>query len=202
MKRALLIGGLAAAIACGSSAGDIMDEAFDDMTDVPDAGAQSTDCNCEAGPAGEQGPQGDPGPQGEPGPSGIVAAISFAPQTFSSSDVGEWKCEFGTEAGEWLDVATGQRLLITGQGIVEASRSPDFKFRVAWREVGDSSNGAPGHQLVFDDWGPAGMHATELTPPLDAGTYQFGICISPGPSASVVATNLYGTAMVINTATQ
>ena len=41
MKRVLLLMGLAAAIACGSSAGDMMGEAFDDMTDVPDADAQS-----------------------------------------------------------------------------------------------------------------------------------------------------------------
>lgn len=41
MKKTLMLLGLAAAIACGSSAGDMMNEAFDDMTDVPDAGAQS-----------------------------------------------------------------------------------------------------------------------------------------------------------------
>ena len=41
MKRTLMLGGLAAAVACGSSAGDMMGEAFDDMTDVPDADAQS-----------------------------------------------------------------------------------------------------------------------------------------------------------------
>ena len=40
MKKALLLFGLATAIACGSSAGDMMNEAFDDMTDVPDVGAQ------------------------------------------------------------------------------------------------------------------------------------------------------------------
>jgi hypothetical protein len=41
MKKALLLTGLAAAVACGSSAGDMLGDAFDDMTDVPDADAQS-----------------------------------------------------------------------------------------------------------------------------------------------------------------
>ncbi len=67
MKRALMLVGLVAAFACGSSAGDMMGEAFDDMTDVPDAGAQPTDCMCEAGPQGESGVQGESGPAGEPG---------------------------------------------------------------------------------------------------------------------------------------
>lgn len=47
MKRALVLAGLAGAIACGSSAGDMMGEAFDDMMDVPDAGAQSCDVATE-----------------------------------------------------------------------------------------------------------------------------------------------------------
>ena len=46
MRKALLFFSLVAAIACGSSASDIMNEAFDDMTDVPDADAQS--CNVSA----------------------------------------------------------------------------------------------------------------------------------------------------------
>ena len=42
MKKALFLVGLAGAIACGSSAGDMMDEMFDDMTDVPDVDAQES----------------------------------------------------------------------------------------------------------------------------------------------------------------
>lgn len=41
MKKGFFVIGLAAAVACGSSAGDMLGDAFDDMTDVPDAEAQS-----------------------------------------------------------------------------------------------------------------------------------------------------------------
>lgn len=86
MKRGLVLIWLAAAIACSSSAGDMMGEALDDMTDIPDAGAQSTECLCEAGAQGEPGEQGS---QGDPGHSVVFCAdfgafCGFSPETFSS----------------------------------------------------------------------------------------------------------------------
>lgn len=82
MKRGLMLCALAAAIACGSSAGDVMNEAFDDMTDVPGAGAQD-DSN------GIVGPQGEPGPQGAPGHPVVFCAdfgafCGFSAETLAS----------------------------------------------------------------------------------------------------------------------
>lgn len=74
---------LAAAIACGSSAGDMMGEAFNDVGDVPDAGAQ------EPGPQGEPGLQGETGSQGEPGHPVVFCAdfgafCGFSAETLES----------------------------------------------------------------------------------------------------------------------
>lgn len=209
MKKALFLMGLAAAIACGSSAGDMMGEAFDDMTDVPDAGAQSTDCVCEDGVQGEPGPQGEPGLQGEPGPSGVVAATSFLGQgSMDLADVDGWRCEFGTEVVEQLDVAEGERVLITGQGsIVLYNNASDFEFSIAWRQAGDTTNGALGHYveriIATRESATLPVHATELTPSLTAGTYEFGICLRRLAAGDTFgARRLYGTAMVVNTGIQ
>ena len=219
MKRTLMLGGLAVAVACGSSAGDMMGEAFDDMTDVPDAGAQPTDCTCEVGPEGEPGPmgeqgaqgeqgtKGEPGPRGERGPSGIVTVTSFLGQaSINLSDGNTWRCAFGTDVGERLTVADGQRVLISGQGsLIPSNNANNFEFSVAWREVGDSSNGTLGHYVEHREFSSVAvpMHTTELTPALGAGDYEFGVCIRNVVAQNVVgARALYGTAMVINTTAQ
>lgn len=88
MKKALMLMGLAAAIACGSSAGDMIDEALDDIGDVPDVRAQDD-------PIGEPGPPGEVGPQGEPGHPVVFCAdfgafCGFSPDTLESmSDCGD-----------------------------------------------------------------------------------------------------------------
>jgi hypothetical protein len=118
------------------------------------------------------------------------------------ADVDGWRCEFGTGATEQLDVAAGQHVLITGQGtVVPSGNYIPFEFCIAWREAGDSTNGMLGY--FVEDIGtqvyPVSAHTTELTPPLTAGTYEFGVCVRRTQSGTTLgARRLYGTAMVIN----
>ena len=136
-----------------------------------------------------------------------MAATSFLGSGFIPTfDVDEWRCEFGTETDEQVAVLSGQRVLMTAQGIVltpSSSASWSFDFAVAWRVVGDSTNGTLGHVLQFSGAAlprgiPSPMHATELTPTLDADTYEFGVCVNPNQSATVGARDLYGTVLVID----
>lgn len=205
MRKASWIFGLAVvAIAC-SNAGDMMGEILD--SSVSDADAQTDQCPCEVGPQGEpgeRGPQGDPGPRGEAGPSGIVGATSFlgAPTDSFLSDADGWICRFGTDAEETLNVAEGQRVLMTGQATADPYNAANvpYDFCVAWRESGDSSNGTLGHSV--GDSTVAVMEAsttvTELTPPLSAGTYQFGVCVKRSTTDIAAFRYLYGTALLIN----
>jgi hypothetical protein len=209
MRKLVLLGLLVvAAIACGETAGEMLTDAGQRMIDAgdvlaPDAGAQPTDC-CEDGAPGEPGSQGEQGPQGTPGPSGIVAATSFLGQrSMNLADVDGWRCEFGTEAGERLDVAAGKPVLITGQGsVVLYNGAQEIEFSVAWRQVGDTSNGTLGYFVEHRSLSgtlATTVHTTELTPPLAAGTYEFGVCVRRTRTGETVgARRLYGTAMVID----
>jgi hypothetical protein len=109
---------------------------------------------------------------------------------------------FGTQAEEQLDVAEGQRVLVTGQGTVDPQNYAiiPFEFCVAWRESGDSSNGTLGHFVEDNTVSDSGStHVTQLTPPLTAGTYEFGVCARGTVSGRTFAGRyLYGTAVVIN----
>jgi hypothetical protein len=148
---------------------------------------------------GSQGDQGEPGPSG---PSGIVTAISFVPAQPSGGV--EWVCEFGATDDERLDVQTGERSLITGQATVAGGGSqgnPSFSFAVAWREVGDDTNGNLGH--IVQTQGSSNpndryaVHVTELTPPLDAATYEFGLCVQGTSDYTATAGRQYGTVLLI-----
>jgi hypothetical protein len=199
-KLGLVVGVVVTALAC-SSGSDMLNELLD--SGVPDADAQTGECPCEAGPQGEPGPQGWPGPQGEPGPSGVVAATSFLGPTHSFLGGNAWTCLFGTQAEEQLDVAEGQRVLITGQGTADPQNYAEipFEFSVAWRESGDSSNGTLGHFVEDSTVAVLSVsaHVTQLTPPLAAGTYEFGVCMRGTESGRIFAARyLYGTAVVIN----
>ena len=152
---------------------------------------------------GLPGPQAAPGAPGPTGPSGIVAATSFVPAPPSAGV--EWVCEFGVTDDERLDVQTGERALITGQATVGGGGSqgnPSFSFAVAWREVGDDTNGNLGH--IVQTQGSSNpndrysVHVTELTPPLDAGTYEFGICVQGTTDFTAGTGRQYGTVLLIN----
>ena len=120
------------------------------------------------------------------------------------ADVDGWRCEFGTEAPERLGVAEGQRVLISGQGsVVLYNNASDFEFSVAWRQSGDATNGALGHYveriIATREHATEPVQTTELTPPLSAGTYEFGVCLRRLAAGDTFgARRLYGTAMVIN----
>jgi hypothetical protein len=192
-----MVGLTVIAVACGT-AGDMAGEMLD--SGVPDAGAQPGDCPCEVGPQGEpgeQGPQGEPGEQGPPGEpgSGAVAASLLGVHGINSFDTGGWGCDFGTQSGEQIDVQSGQRLLISGQGFVVAS-DRRFEFSVAWRAAGDTTNGTLGHSLENGEFQDP-MHVTELTPALGAGTYEFGACVISNTNATIGARAIYATALVV-----
>ncbi len=200
MRKAIPVGMLVVvAVACGDAAGAILQDAGQAMMDAgngmaPDAGAQTGECPCEAGPQGERGEQG---------PSGIVSATSLIPGSNpTATQPGTWVCEFGAAQ---LSVEAGQKLLITGQGTARytgtGSGYGEVSLAVAWRKAGETA-GEQGHAV--SDWidfvlSKSALHVTELTPPLTAGVYELGICVRKDSDwDSVTILSAYGTAMVIN----
>ena len=102
-------------------------------------------------------------------------------------------------------MAEGQRVLMTGQATADPYNYSEvpYDFCVAWRKSGDANNGTLGHSV--GDSTVAGLEAsttvTELTPPLSAGTYEFGVCVKRRITYIAAFRYLYGTAMVINSGT-